>query len=622
MARGAALLSLAAALAAAPAGAATLDYLQREANEGGSSGGHVALRLGAQTFHFQNHAGLLRLTGDDSRRFAHDYALLENRPIHVSRIELDAQSERRLREHFRTRLRVQGWQLEALAALRAERELLELLERMRSGRALERGLALRGAGYFAPPGAVASDPALAALRARVLREGGADFPARRRAAFERELAALVPDAGEAPAPRLTRDRAPALEYGFGARYADLTAQLAALEVLADARGLREDALREGGDPELRLSAAERERLAGLAAELEGSLARLAAQESGEAGSALLAGMARLAALERSLREGRLRVLDAFPEDARRLEPAALRRQRALLPAAVEEARGQLAAARAQLLASAGRAEAAWSDVEDTANRYLEVARAAREGAPLRVAAERLVPARSDERRALVLPDASPAALARAGERAGRREQAWDAELRRLYGYDLLARNCVSALFETVHAAFDPAGEAARALGGRVDGRSGLGFVPFVSARQVAQRWRVRERWTIPSLRGERLSEMRRSEGGLRVALRESFTLSARAWTRGSRDSFFLFFTDELFWARPLLGAANLAAGLGEASLGLLRAPFDRGRTLRRGVEGALMSLPELAFVNLRKGTNDWVPAGERERRAGGHRRAP
>ena len=101
--------------------------------------------------------------------------------------------------------------------------------------------------------------------------------------------------------------------------------------------------------------------------------------------------------------------------------------------------------------------------------------------------------------------------------------------------------------------------------------------------------------------------MRAAEGRLRVALRESSPLTARATRRGAGDSFFLFFTDHVFWPRPLLGALNLAAGAGEAALGLLRAPLDGGRMLLRGLRGALMSLPELVFVNLRKGTNDWAP---------------
>jgi hypothetical protein len=33
--------------------------------------------------------------------------------------------------------------------------------------------------------------------------------------------------------------------------------------------------------------------------------------------------------------------------------------------------------------------------------------------------------------------------------------------------------------------------------------------------------------------------------------------------------------------------------------------------LRAGLSGALWSLPELAFSNVRKGSNDWVPPAQR-----------
>ena len=149
------------------------------------------------------------------------------------------------------------------------------------------------------------------------------------------------------------------------------------------------------------------------------------------------------------------------------------------------------------------------------------------------------------------------------------------------------------------------------LGGVVDGRRGLDFIPFVSAASVSQRYRVAEASTIPSLRQARLAAMREREGALRVALREASPLTARSGGRGARDSFFLFFTDASVWPRPLFGALNLAAGAGETALGLVRAPFDHGRTLLRGLEGTLMSLPELAFVSLRKGSYDWVPESAR-----------
>jgi len=90
-----------------------------------------------------------------------------------------------------------------------------------------------------------------------------------------------------------------------------------------------------------------------------------------------------------------------------------------------------------------------------------------------------------------------------------------------------------------------------------------------------------------------------------VALRESNTLTSTVYESNRQDSFFLFFTDALP-VRPLLGAANLAAGLGASAAGLALLPFDGGYALLSGVKGALFSLPELAFVNLRKGTFDYV----------------
>jgi hypothetical protein len=150
--------------AAGPAAAATLDFLHIEANEGGSSGGHAALRFGDATYHFQNVEGLLLLAREDSQRFGHDYALLENRPIHVSRIELADDAAQAAQEQFRRRLDAQRSQREALAAARAERALLARLLAQARGDAWAPGeeLAIAGAGYFEPAASAgAVDPVLA-----------------------------------------------------------------------------------------------------------------------------------------------------------------------------------------------------------------------------------------------------------------------------------------------------------------------------------------------------------------------------------------------------------------------------------------------------------------------------
>ena len=64
--------------------------------------------------------------------------------------------------------------------------------------------------------------------------------------------------------------------------------------------------------------------------------------------------------------------------------------------------------------------------------------------------------------------------------------------------------------------------------------------------------------------------------------------------------------------RPLFGAANVLTGLGATVAGVVALPFDRGTTLWAGLKGVVFSLPELVFVNIRKGSFDYV-----ERRSGG-----
>ncbi len=588
---------------------AAIELLHVEANEGGSSGGHAALRFGDATFHFQNAAGLLLLVREDSRGFVHDYALLQNRPIHVRPIAVAPEAEQAARERFQTRLSAQRSQLDELGALREERALLGLLVRSARGeRESEReGLRIPGAGYFVGPGTVApTDPALAALRQLALRGRGPGVLAGLRGELRAAMARLEPDLAAGPMLRLDPEARLPLRYGFGARYADLAAARAALEILAEARALRPETVRTADEPALLLASDERRELGAFADRLRAGLIRLLAGSRPDWGRALLVGMARLAAIEASLRDGKLRVLDAFAEDAPTLEGGQLAGRRDLLPEIAAESRSVVREA-LRGFARGGGSQAAFADLEDAANRYLELLGAWREGRAMRAQPERLLPARSAPLGELVPLLAEPATLARALDVAEAREQGLAAEIERNHGYHLLAHNCVSELFATLESAFGGATRAAETLGGSMDGRRGLDFIPFVAAASAERRYRVSQGFTIPSLRRARLARMRATEGPLRVALRESSPLTARAARRGANDSFFLFFTDHVFWPRPIFGALNVAAGAGEAALGLLRAPMDGGRTLLRGLHGTLMSLPELAFVNLRKGTNDWAP---------------
>jgi hypothetical protein len=183
---------------------------------------------------------------------------------------------------------------------------------------------------------------------------------------------------------------------------------------------------------------------------------------------------------------------------------------------------------------------------------------------------------------------------------------------------------VSELFRTIEAglasmAGAPAGtdphvlrervrsESVRRLGGYVDPLAAANFIPFVSSRHVRESWRVAEEIHLPSAREYAVAR----EGGFGAALRESNVLTSTVYEPAEGAGFFLFFTDGAWPLRPLLGAANLAAALARSGIGVLSLPFDGGQGLRAGLDGALWSLPELFFANIRKGTNEYLPPAER-----------
>ena len=112
---------------------------------------------------------------------------------------------------------------------------------------------------------------------------------------------------------------------------------------------------------------------------------------------------------------------------------------------------------------------------------------------------------------------------------------------------------------------------------------------------------------LPSFRLMKLNEFETEENDLLVYLRENNTLSSSLYNHNPDDSFFIFFTDNELLLRPVFGAFNTLAGLGQSILGLFTWPFDSGNMLSSGSSGVLMSVPELLFINMRKGSFRYLP---------------
>jgi hypothetical protein len=364
--------------AAAAETARSVEYLYIEANEGGSSGGHVALRLGDEVFHFEHRApGVLVLGREGFERFHNRYSVLENRTIHVSRIPVGEETYDLLVERFRRRLFLQRRHLAVIESLRDDGVTLEQL--------LSGGLAIEAAGFFFPPrdlsqptSALDEDADLADLRGRVEAVHGAGFLDRRTETLRAKLAELDPRALELPEPPGVDDRPPAPNYSFPQRYRDLTTALAALGALRAARPLAAGAVMHDTSHSLAFTAGDSETARGLSDALSAALIRLVASERPDWGAALMIGMARLAALGQSQRSQRWVVLDAFPPDAGSAPRRRLAASPELAAALLEDAAEELAHARERLVtrpADGTFREADFAAFEAAVNRSGELRRA-------------------------------------------------------------------------------------------------------------------------------------------------------------------------------------------------------------------------------------------------------
>ena len=128
----------------------------------------------------------------------------------------------------------------------------------------------------------------------------------------------------------------------------------------------------------------------------------------------------------------------------------------------------------------------------------------------------------------------------------------------------------------------------------------------MSFQSVQKHYRVIQSTVLGSYRDQQLEKLYTQNNGLIVALRESNVFSSTLYTYNADDAFFVFFTDENLLLSPVFGLFNTLAGMGQSLFGFLSWPFDAGQNLKSGATGVLMSLPELLFFNMRKGSYPYL----------------
>jgi hypothetical protein len=557
-----------------PAG---LAWIYVEANTGSSSGGHVALRVRDDVYHVQQAgSGRHRIERESWPTFRHLYAGLGNRTLALAHLDVAEADVERAHDRLARAYVAQQSELRRHDRLVLDRAWAH------AWRDRQAPPPLAGAGLFAPEGA--PDPDALVLRAAVEARFGAAFLASEGARLDAEVRALPADPAQ----------------GLVLREALLLRE--ALRALDGAWPLAEGATLplEGllGEP---LAADERAGARRHAAAQRDAALELLASRRPDRGHALALAAARHQALARSAERGVLVLLDPYAGVGEPIAPGE-GASAATWARSADELAAPLRHGRQVVLRSEGHDEAQLNLLELGAGVWADFARGGAGGSVRKLPRTALpAPARLVDFR----PAAPAAALAEAAGTADAAVAAHEQRLARLYPYGVIQRNCVTEIVRLLNVAYD--GEAARALGAELEPGAGFDFVPFAFFERVTSRLRVAKIEIVPSHRERELARVLSDDPALARRLGESVSFASTIYTPRWRDGSFLFFTDDVFWRRPLLGFANLGWAAGGGVVGVVTAPFDGARRARAAGSGLWYSIPELFFFNIRKGTFEWVP---------------
>ncbi len=574
-----------------------LEILYVNANVGAAAGGHVGLRLDDDVFHYQFYPDerfLLVREGWDSFRLV--YNRLRNRTIYGAGLPVPDHVFSRIKDHFTAALVSQKRDFFRHRFLLDQKEMLAGL---RSG-ALD--IPVRGLGAFEAGRKESASGRI--LRTRISALLGENDLQESREALTVKLQSVLAEIYEGSW------RGSELIAKIGV-IGDLKKQQAAYDTIINATGLLGSALAVGMDE--KLSRQELNHLEGALNRRLQVLAHLLVSERSDSGEAILVETARCHTLIESLAAETLVTLDPYPEEAveKQLDHQDPEMQRYL------NALFDLLSRQRSLLldseSTGGDAEGDYRylQLENVNGRRVEIGRAIREGMGVRVSPDMMVPGKTGTLRITVpvlAGEAADSAIASTERELSSLEHSLDEK----YRYALIDRNCVTELLRTLNSSFSGKAEAEESLGGWIDPVSDRIAVPHDFFYRVSSRYRVEQVSRYPSRRIVQIETMEAQSNPAAVWFQEGNTLSTTLYKHREEDSPFLFFTDDVIWARPILGFANLLWSAAHGLAGIVTLPAEGTEPVQQAARGMFYSLPELVFFNIRKGTylHDAIHPGE------------
>ncbi|MCP4579666.1 MAG: hypothetical protein GY846_25625, partial [Deltaproteobacteria bacterium] len=586
-----------------------LQFIYIDANVGGSSGGHSALRIRNTIYHFQYFpSGLFKLVREQWPHFRYIYNDLENRTLYVAHIHIENRDLQMLQESLDRYYLIQVAHMARLDDLTADTELLNDLSLDHNR------MSVNGAGLFSfdsPANEISKE-----LRSAVIESYGKNYLKFAMETLDRELKKIPPVVLSVEPGKISNEVYPPPMASFSNKYAENRLKWAALNILNEALPIRKVELTDMDHfvrPGHRkgLTRNERHKLSAYAETLKTSVIHLPTSSRPDWGYPLLLANARYQAVMDSLKRNSLCLLDPFPESAKSVPPQTLEGDPIVTARLADRAWRKYRDIRrstfaGQTLDDRALDERSYNRLEESAGRFAELEKGRLTGKTIRVAYGRLIPSRSGMV-ALSASNLSQQAIKQSLNQTRLNRNIYNDQLKRCYPYDLIDNNCATELIRNINTPFQSQGRITKALGGEIVPGKDFGFIPFRLFGLVNDRFRVTKVDVMPGYRKRMLLRAAQNEPDhTSLYFRECNTLTSTLYPGVKGDTPFLFFTDDVVWLRPVYGALNGAYGLIAAALGIFTLPMDGGNLSILGLKGALYSLPELFFFNIRKGSYNYV----------------
>ncbi len=541
----------------------SVDFLYVNANTGGGAGGHTALRLGNTIYHYQFFSdSTFLLVRDHWTSFYFLYNELHNRTIYVASVPISKASFMAIKRHFTELLIDQQQRFSSLQGLRAQVEI---------SRAIVNGkgsVSIAGLGFFSKT----TDNQL-------------NSTTRLRYKIEKKLGpkglqeTLETDTKQTLLETLSwQESLRVLQNNFSLDPTAVIAPIPGEPVLVSSELL---ILKRFHHKQLQ------------------SILALLQSSRPDKGEALLLQTARYLVVEKSLQAKQFYTLDPFPDDVKTVKLSA--EEKAQSRSQVQTRLLQQSRQRMTLFfREKTHQEVAYSLLETSRARVSELRLAGSRQHEVRLLPKVQLPSRS--RRITLKPTTgrmvSQTSLEEMEEGLGILEK----EVANRYNYNLVFKNCATELVRSLNTTFTSREDGTRRLGGWLEADSNLVFVPFLLYDRSVTAFPVQDEQILTSRRLRHLERLYARENDLLVWLRESNTLSSTLYKPRSKDTYFLFFTDDSLLLRPLQGVLNLGYASLHGVAGVFTLPFDGGERIQQAGRGIFYSLPEIVFCNIRKGS--------------------